>query len=90
MATEPTLGAVFPTRKGDPYTTSGFAAMWGKLMREAVAKGVIERRFTFHDLRAYYTTEHKTRLGALPDMHASPTTTARVYERSRVAKRTSL
>lgn len=90
VAHEATLGVVFPTRGSNAYTAAGFAAMWGKLMREAVAEKVIERRFTFHDLRAHYTTEHKAQLGTLPDMHASPTTTARVYERSRVAKRTAL
>lgn len=90
VATEPTLGAVFPTRKGNPYTASGFAAMWGKLMREAVALGVVTRRFTFHDLRAHYATEHKRNTGSLPDMHASPTTTAKVYERSREARRKAL
>jgi integrase len=81
---------VFPNRQGNPYTAQGFAAMWGKLMREAIGKGVIKRRFTFHDLRAYYTTQHKERAGALPDLHASPTTTARVYERSGIARRRSL
>ena len=44
--------------------------------REAMAKKVIERRFTFHDLRAYYTTEHQERLGKLPELHANPATTA--------------
>ena len=90
VATEPTLGAVFPNRHGNPYTAAGFAAMWGKLMREAVAAGVVARRFTFHDLRAHYVTEHKRQHGDLPDTHASPTTTARVYERSREAKRRAL
>jgi integrase len=90
LATNPTMGAVFPNRQGNPYTSSGFAAMWGKLMREATAKGIVARRFTFHDLRAYYVTEHKRTTGALPDTHASPTTTARVYERSREARRKAL
>lgn len=90
IATNPTLGAVFPNRQGNPYTSAGFASMWGKLMREAIAEKVIDRRFTFHDLRAYYTTEHKATTGGLPDLHASPTTTARVYERSKVSRRNSL
>lgn len=92
VATEPKLGVVFHNRSGNQYTAAGFAAMWGKLMRAAIAAGEVDagKRFTFHDLRAHYTTEHQARLGKLPDMHASPTTTARVYERSRVAKRTSL
>ena len=89
-ASNPTLGAVFPNRQGNPYTSAGFAAMWGKLMREALAVGVIARRFTFHDLRAHYTTEHKGQTGRLPDLHASQTTTAQVYERSKVARRDSL
>lgn len=90
LAANAAMGTVFRNRHGNPYTAAGFAAMWGKLMREAVALGVVSRRFTFHDLRAYYTTQHKVALGALPDMHASPTTTARVYERSREARRRAL
>ncbi|MBA3588221.1 tyrosine-type recombinase/integrase [Methylibium sp.] len=84
------LGAVFPNRRGNPYTSSGFAAMWGKLMREAVAAMIVTRRFTFHDLRAYYATEHKARTGSLPDLHVNPGTTAKVYERSGVARRNAL
>lgn len=90
IARDDKVGAVFPNRFGNPYTAEGFASMWGKLMREAIAEGAIQRRFTFHDLRAYYVTQHKIQRGALPDMHASPTTTARVYERSKVSKRTAL
>jgi len=30
-------------------------------MVEALETKVISRRFTFHDLRAYYTTQHKAR-----------------------------
>ncbi|HET9642137.1 MAG TPA: tyrosine-type recombinase/integrase [Burkholderiaceae bacterium] len=91
VAHDAQVGAVFPNRQGNPYTTQGFAAMWGKLMREALAKKVITRRFTFHDLRAHYTTEHKERPGELPDLHSSPTTTtAKVYERSGVARRKAL
>lgn len=90
VAHEKTLGTVFPNRQGNPYTASGFAAMWGKLMREAIAKKVIENRFTFHDLRAHYATTHKTAHGTLPDLHANPATTATIYDRSKVAKRRAL
>jgi integrase len=90
LARDDRLGAVFPNRQGNPYTSDGFSSMWQKLIVEALAKGVITTRFTFHDLRAYYVTQHKERRGALPDLHASPTTTARVYERSRVSKRDAL
>lgn len=90
LALNDKLGSVFPNRQGNPYTAQGFQAMWGKLMREAIALKVIDRRFTFHDLRAHYTTEHKLSTGQLPDLHASPTTTARVYERSKMARRKAL
>ncbi len=49
-----------------------------------------ETRFTFHDLRAYYTTMHKREHGDLPDLHANPATTARVYDRSKEVKRRAL
>jgi integrase len=92
LAKNDKTGYLFPNRFGNAYTDEGFASMWGKLVREALAEKVIpaDGRFTFHDLRAYYTTEHKARTGNLPDLHASPTTTAKVYERSRVAKRSAL
>lgn len=90
VAHEPTLGAVFPNRQGNPYTASGFAAMWGKLMREAIVKKVIESRFTFHDLRAHYATTHKATHDTLPDLHANPATTATIYDRSKIAKRRAL
>jgi len=84
------LGYVFPTRTGGAYTDSGFKGMWGKLVDAAIEAKVIAKRFTFHDLRAYYTTQHKARHGALPDLHANPATTARVYDRSKEVKRRSL
>lgn len=90
VARSATLGAVFPNRQGNPYTAAGFAAMWGKLMREAVAAGVVATRFSFHDLRSYYVTRHTAERGALPDLHRSPTTTARVYERAKEARRRAL
>ncbi|WP_232428861.1 hypothetical protein [Burkholderia ubonensis] len=41
------------------------------------------KRFALHDLRAYYVTRHKAERGALPDLHANPATTARVYDRAK-------
>ncbi|KDR25454.1 integrase [Caballeronia zhejiangensis] len=81
---------VFPNRSGTAYTQAGFKTMWQKLMVEAIKKKVIRHRFTFHDLRAYYVTQHKAERGALPDLHANPATTARVYDRSKVVKRKAL
>lgn len=90
-AEESRVGPVFPTaRRNQPYTESGFKTMWGRLMDKAVKAGIVEARFTFHDLRAYYTTQHKIRRGALPDLHANPATTARVYDRTKESKRGAL
>lgn len=81
---------VFPTRSGTAYTQAGFKAMWQRLMLEAIKRKVIAHRFTFHDLRAYYATQHKITRGSLPDLHANPQTTARVYDRSKIVKRKAL
>ncbi len=32
--------------------SSGFQAMWRRLMKRAVETGLIAKRFTFHDIRA--------------------------------------
>lgn len=49
-----------------------------------------DSRFTFHDLRAFYASKHKRDLGSLPDLHANPETTARVYDRNKEVSRRSL
>jgi hypothetical protein len=59
-------------------------------MAKALADKIIPRRFTFHDLRAYYTTQHKAQYGALPDLYADSKTTAKIYDRSRISERKGL
>lgn len=83
---------VFPNGKNNAYTGSGFRAMWGKCVRDAIQQGVISdsQRFTFHDLRAYYATQHKKATGHLPDMHTNPAITAGTYDRSKQSKRSAL
>ena len=81
---------VFTTRDGNPYTDTGFASTWQRAMTKAVKDKVIPRRFTFHDLRAYYTTQHKAQYGALPELHADVKTTAKIYDRSKVSIRKGL
>lgn len=81
---------VFRNRHGNPYTEQGFKAMWSKLLAQALEDKTISRRFTFHDLRAFYATTHKQERGALPDMHKNPATTARIYDRSKTVKRGGL
>jgi integrase len=90
LAKNDRLGAVFPNRDGNCYTEAGFKAMWSKLVLKALEEKAIEKRFTFHDLRSYHVTQHKIQRGALPDLHANPGTTARIYDRSKEVKRQSL
>jgi integrase len=78
---------VFRNKHGNPYTSRGFMANWGKWMAEAVKAGVVSRRFTFHDLRAYYVTLHRTERGNLPELHKNPATTARIYDRRKESQR---
>lgn len=85
------MGPVFRApRTGNAYKETGFKTMWQRLMVDALTAGVIQDRFTFHDLRAHYTTYFKLKFGELPEMHADPATTAKVYERSREVRRKSL
>lgn len=85
------MGAVFRAPKtGNAYTERNFKTGWARLMSRAIKAGVVKERFTFHDLRAHYTTYFKLKFGDLPEMHADPATTARVYERTREVRRKSL
>ena len=63
-----------------------------RLMSSAVSESVLtpEQRFTFHDLRAFYATEHKRQRGALPDLNKNPAATAGIYDRNREVKRAAL
>jgi integrase len=77
---------VFLNRYATNYTPAGFKTESSKLMNKLELKK-IGRRFTFHDLRAYYVTRHKSERGALPDLHANPPSTARAYDRTKIVKR---
>jgi hypothetical protein len=90
LATNPREGTVFRNQHGNAYTYFGFAAQWQKFIKAALDAKVIRRKFTFHDLRAHYVTAHKEQLGTLPEIHASPTTTAKVYDRSAASRRKAL
>lgn len=83
---------VFPTRDNNAYTARGFKTLWQRCVILAIEKKVLAEsdRFTFHDLRAYYATLHKQVHGELPDLHTNPATTAKVYDRNREVRRTSL
>lgn len=83
---------VFPTRDRNHYTASGFKTLWQRIVKKAIEEKVItaEDRFTFHDLRAFYATVHKTKTGKLPDLHKNPQTTATTYDRTEVVPRKAL
>jgi len=83
---------VFPTRGNNAYTDCGFKTLWQRCFQKAIEEKVVDagQRFTFHDIRAYYATVYKQATGQLPDLHANPATTARVYDRTKVVKRNAL
>lgn len=83
-------GLIKDNRAGNCYTEQGFKAMWSKLVLKALEEKAIDKRFTFHDPRVYHVTQHKFQRGALPDLHANPDTTARIYDRGKVVNRDSL
>lgn len=85
------MGPVFRAPKtNNAYSEPGFKTMWNRLMAKALDKKAVEERFTFHDLRAHYTTYFKLKFGELPELHANPATTAATYERSKQVHRRSL
>lgn len=90
MAKESRIGFVFPNSQGNAYTAQAFKLGFARLKASAREAGKLEVNFTFHDLRAYYVTQYKRLHNALPELHADPRTTAKVYESSRQVNRKSL
>jgi integrase len=54
---------LFRTRKGAPYTGEGISAMWQRLITAALENGIIQERFTFHDIRRKAATDAEKQLG---------------------------
>ena len=52
--------------------------------------GIITRRFTLNDPRAFYASRHKKVKGTLPDMNKNPGTTAKIYDRNTEVGRDAL
>jgi len=73
---------VLRTAKGKRYSAGGFRSIWGRVMRKAMKDGVIETRFTFHDIRAK-TVSDEDDLGKanLRAGHTSMAMTKGVYDR---------
>lgn len=83
-------GWVFQNARGNAYTAQAFKLGFNRLKKAAQKAGKLEQNFTFHDLRSYYVTQYKARFGALPEIHADPGTTARIYDSSKTVKRRML
>ena len=90
LAKNDRFGWVFPNSKGNCYTAQSFKLAWARLKTAARKAGVLEKNFTFHDLRSYYVTQYKAKFGNLPEIHADPGTTARIYDGSKVVNRKML
>lgn len=71
---------IIANERGQQYTSEGFKCNWQRLMNKALEAGVINERFTFHDLRAKAGSDAEDNAQKLLG-HASATTTKRVYER---------
>ena len=71
---------------GQPYTSSGFRALWQRAMNDWIKAG--NERFTFHDLRAKATTDLAQDGRKASDLtgHKSEQTVEKVYDRRRVRK----
>jgi len=48
---------LFCTPQGKPYQVGSVKAMWSRMMRSAVQRGIVSQRFTFHDIRAKCLTD---------------------------------
>lgn len=84
---------VLRTRKmGRPYTSEGFRAVWQRVMKKALkgyTKGknkfppVLEKRFTFHDIRAKTVSDSETLDSAFERAgHTTMAMTRGVYDRN--------
>ena len=71
---------------GQPYTPSGFKAMWQRMMGAWAEAG--NERFTFHDLRAKAVTDTTEAGRKASDLtgHRTESVVAQVYDRRRVRK----
>lgn len=73
-------------RSGQPYTDSGFKAMWGRTMTAWADQG--NERFHFHDLRAKAITKMVEEGRRAEDIsgHADARMVKKVYDRRRITK----
>ena len=73
---------LFTTRKGQPYSDSGFSSIWQRKMRKAIKEGIIKERFRDHDIRAKTGSDSKDLQHASELLaHADKKITDRYYRR---------
>jgi integrase len=89
LAKDDRHGCVFPNSQGNAYTAQAFKLGFARLKTAARRAGKLAD-FTFHDLRSYYVTTYKSKFGHLPEIHADPSTTARIYDSSKTVTRKTL
>lgn len=81
---------VVHTRKGTRYSSPGFRACWQRYMSRALKEKLIDKRFTFHDIRAKTVSdEDNVDTAQLRAGHTSKAMTLRVYSR-KIRKVTAL
>ncbi len=72
---------LFITKKGQPYTGSGFASIWQRKMRAALEEGIITDRYREHDLRAKTASDTNLQHASTMLAHGDEKTTERNYMR---------
>ena len=78
---------LFPGKNGKLYRSETFKSAWKVLINKAISDGLLQERFTFHDLRAMAITNAYEKLGlqAASDIagHTDTRITKRVYVRNK-------
>lgn len=74
---------VVKSRKGKPYASSGFRAVWQRHMRKLIKSGAIKTRMTFHDIRAKTVSDSKSLNEAMERAgHTNMAMTRGTYDRA--------
>jgi integrase len=90
LAKDDRHGWVFPNSQGNAYTAQAFKLGFARLKAAARKAGKFPKNFTMHDLRHYFVTAYKLKNKVLPELHADPATTARIYNDSKEVNRKGL
>lgn len=90
LAKDDRHGWVFPNAQGNAYTAQAFKLGFARLKAAARKAGKLPKNFTMHDLRHYFVTAYKQKNKSLPELHANPATTARIYDDSKEVNRKGL